>query len=114
MSSHQQGRLRRFPLSSDPVMLDVNTMRCRQARKGALGSSPSPHSDFAVEASNRLMTDDGAQLRTNGGVATDVPACGQLQVASAGGLRLREVAALHQGTAGAAGAVVYPYGGEAW
>ena len=60
------------------------------------------------------MADDRAQLRTDGGDATDALASGRLPVASAGGLRLRAVAALHQGSEGADGAVVSLNGGEAW
>lgn len=94
-------------------MLKAKMMCCRQEHKGIPGSSLSAHSDFAMEASNRLTADDGAQLRTDGGVAVDAQAGGQLQMASTSGLRLRKVTALHQGSAGASKAVVSPDGGEA-
>eukprot|EP00891_Asterochloris_glomerata_P003715 jgi/Astpho2/3715/fgenesh1_pg.00060_%23_32_t len=102
--AHMPGRL------ADKGFDDV-ALPQRQERKGIPGSNLSAHSDVAMEASNRLTADDGAQLRTDGGVAVDAQAGGQLQVASTSGLRLRKVTALHQGSAGASKAVVSPDGG---
>ena len=113
VSSHQQGCPGQHVLRSDPVLLSVKSMRCRQGRKAAPASSLSAHSGFAMEASHRLMADDGAQLRTDGGAGADAQASAQLQLASASGLRLRKVTALHQVSAGADGTVVSLDGGDA-
>ena len=113
VSSHQQGCPGQHVLRSDPVLRSVESMRCRQGRKAAPASSLSAHSEFAMEASHRLMADDRAHLRTDGGAGADAQASAQLQSASASGLRLRKVTALHQGSAGADKPVVSIDGGDA-